>query len=78
MVADWLKNSIYQEMAQIKQTVELLTRILRCNGFSRIRSEIFRQAKFDQPEAVGFSAILCVVFPIISPSSKLMLLACLK
>jgi hypothetical protein len=39
-------------MAQIKQTVELLTKILKSNGFSKIKPECFRLAKFDKTEAV--------------------------
>ncbi|XP_067947857.1 tubulin epsilon and delta complex protein 1-like [Watersipora subatra] len=40
-------------MAQIKETIELLTRVLRYNGMSKIKSEVFRQAKFDKPEATN-------------------------
>lgn len=40
-------------MAQIKETIELLARILRYNGMSKIKSEVFRQAKFDKPEVVS-------------------------
>ena len=40
-------------MAQIKETVELLTKILRHNGMSKVKSEVFRQSKFDKNEAVS-------------------------
>ena len=40
-------------MAQIRGTIELLSRILKCNGTSKIKAETFRQAKFNGKEAVG-------------------------
>ena len=39
--------------AQIRNTIELLTSILCENGTTKIRAETFRQAKFDQEEAVS-------------------------
>ena len=39
--------------AQIRSTIELLASILRENGTTKVRAETFRQAKFDQEEAVG-------------------------
>ena len=42
------------EMAQIRGTIDLFTKILRENGASRIKSEVFRQAKFNQEDAVCF------------------------
>ena len=39
-------------MAQIRGTIELLSRILRSNGASKIKAETFRQAKFNGKEAV--------------------------
>ena len=39
-------------MAQIKATIELLLRILRENGTTRVSAETFRQAKFDHKDAV--------------------------
>lgn len=45
-------------MAQIKQTVELLTKILRSNGFSKIKPECFRLAKFDKSEAVSYTKLV--------------------
>jgi len=40
-------------MAQIKQTVELLTKILRSNGLSKVKAEVFRKAKLDSDDAVS-------------------------
>lgn len=38
-------------MSQVKETIDLLTRVLRGNGTSKIKAEIFRLAKFDKDEA---------------------------
>ena len=49
---------ILPEMSQVKETIDLLTRVLRGNGTSKIKAETFRLAKFDKDEAVslvGFS-----------------------
>ena len=40
-------------MSQVKETIDLLTRVLRGNGTSKIKAEIFRLAKFDKDEAVS-------------------------
>ncbi len=42
------------EMAQIRGTIELLTKILKANGASKLKAESFRQAKFNGKEAVSF------------------------
>ena len=39
----------------MKETIDLLTRVLRGNGTSKIKAEIFRLAKFDKDEAVRSS-----------------------
>ena len=39
----------------MKETIDLLTRVLRGNGTSKIKAEIFRLAKFDKDEAVRTS-----------------------
>lgn len=39
-------------MSQVKETIDLLTRVLRGNGTSKIKAETFRLAKFDKDEAV--------------------------
>ncbi|KAK3588755.1 hypothetical protein CHS0354_024237 [Potamilus streckersoni] len=39
-------------MAQVREVIELLTKILRENGTTKIKAEIFRLAKFDKDEAV--------------------------
>ena len=44
-------------MAQIKATIELLLRILRENGTTKVAAETFRQAKFDNGDAVWFMNI---------------------
>ncbi|XP_062591021.1 tubulin epsilon and delta complex protein 1-like [Saccostrea cucullata] len=38
-------------MAQVRETIELLTFILNENGCSKLKAEIFRSAKFDKDEA---------------------------
>lgn len=39
-------------MTQIRNTIDLLTKILQANGTTQLKAEIFRLAKFDRPEAV--------------------------
>lgn len=41
-----------KQMAQVRETIELLTHILNENGCSKLKAEIFRLAKFDKDEAV--------------------------
>ena len=48
-------------MAQIRGTIELLSRITRENGASKVKAETFRQAKFNGKEAVRFENIFFVV-----------------
>lgn len=48
---------IIGNMTQIKETIELLTKILRHNGTSKIKPEAFRQAKFDKNEAVSYDEL---------------------
>ena len=36
----------------IRRIIELLIRIFKTNGFSEIRAEVFRLAKFDRADAV--------------------------
>ena len=43
-------------MSHVRGTIETLTKILKENGCSKIRAEIFRQAKFNQDEAVSYLA----------------------
>lgn len=38
-------------MSQVKETIDLLTKVLRGNGTSKIKAETFRLAKFDKDEA---------------------------
>ncbi|KAJ8309115.1 hypothetical protein KUTeg_013989 [Tegillarca granosa] len=38
-------------MAQVKETIELLTKVLNRNGTSKIKAEIFRLAKFNDEDA---------------------------
>lgn len=40
-------------MAHVRETIDLLTKVLRSNGTSKIKAEVFRLAKFDKNEAVG-------------------------
>lgn len=40
-------------MAQIRNTIELLTKILRENGTSKVKAETFRLAKFNEDDAVS-------------------------
>lgn len=40
-------------MAQIKETVELLCKILKENGTSPVKSEIFRLSKFNNSHVVS-------------------------
>lgn len=46
------QNSDSSQMAQVRETIELLTHILNENGYSKLKAEIFRLAKFDKDEAV--------------------------
>lgn len=46
------QNSDSSQMAQVRETIELLTHILNENGCSELKAEIFRLAKFDKDEAV--------------------------
>jgi len=46
-------------MAQVRETIELLTKLLRGNGTSKIKAEIFRLAKFNNDEAVSNFVIEC-------------------
>lgn len=46
------QNSDSSQMAQVRETIELLTHILNENGCSKLKAEIFRLAKFDKDEAV--------------------------
>ena len=43
-------------MAQIRGTIELLAKILKENGESTVKAETFRLAKFNDKEAVSFTA----------------------
>lgn len=45
------QNSDSSQMAQVRETIELLTHILNENGCSKLKAEIFRLAKFDKDEA---------------------------
>lgn len=45
------QNSDSSQMAQVRETIELLTHILNENGCSKLNAEIFRLAKFDKDEA---------------------------
>ncbi|XP_069118884.1 LOW QUALITY PROTEIN: tubulin epsilon and delta complex protein 1-like [Argopecten irradians] len=38
-------------MSQVRETIELLTKLLRRNGTSKIKAEVFRLAKFNSDEA---------------------------
>ncbi|XP_060079230.1 tubulin epsilon and delta complex protein 1-like [Ylistrum balloti] len=38
-------------MSQVRETIELLTKLLRRNGTSKIKAEVFRLAKFNNDEA---------------------------
>jgi hypothetical protein len=40
-------------MAQIRQTIELLCKVLRDNGTSLLKAETFRLAKFNNDDAVS-------------------------
>lgn len=40
-------------MAQVRETIELLVKILRGNGTSKIKAESFRLAKFNNDTAVS-------------------------
>lgn len=42
-------------MAQIRQTIDLLSKILKENGACKVKAEIFRLAKFNEEEAVSRS-----------------------
>lgn len=46
------QNSDSSQMAQVRETIELLNHILNENGCSKLKAEIFRLAKFDKDEAV--------------------------
>ena len=39
----------------MRETIDLLTKVLKGNGTSKIKAETFRLAKFDKPEAVSFT-----------------------
>ena len=42
-------------MSQVRDVIELLTKVLKSNGTTKIKAEIFRLAKFDKDEAVRMS-----------------------
>ncbi len=55
-----LKQYLYYMMAQIRQTIELLTKTLNENGTCKVRAEVFRAAKFDQDDAVSFHGVFAI------------------
>ena len=44
----------YCKMAQIRSTIELLATILKENGATKVKAEIFRLAKFNDNSAVSY------------------------
>jgi len=48
-----VSKSLYTQMAQIRGTIELLTRILFDNGTQKVKAEIFRSAKFNGLDGVS-------------------------
>ena len=50
----------FGDMAQTRNTIELLTKILEENGTSKIRAETFRLAKFNDKDAVCIYRALSV------------------